>query len=1005
MLICPSCRAENAPDSARCTKCGSAFPALDEMETMAGAGARSESGQEPRSPSTVATTATPSPVSRVSLGAGFSAPTYAPSSTALPPGSDFGPRYRIESQLGEGGMGTVYKAFDRDLDRMVALKLLRPEMISDASALKRFKQELLLASRISHRNILRIHDLGDVGGLKFISMAYVEGEDLRATLDREGKLAIDRVVDLLRQLCGALEEAHKAGVVHRDLKPHNVLIDKSGAAYVSDFGLAKSLEAGTMGMTKSGEYLGTPRYMSPEQVEGGTIDQRTDIYALGVMLYELVTGDAPFTGDSTLQVMFKRVKERPKDPKLRRPDLPTYLSRIILKCMEKEPARRYQRAGEILDDLDAQRAPSRSMQIRLPSMGERKWPWVAGAVVGLLLLTLAIPAVRRAAFFWSKSASAPVPVTVLVADFTNHTGDPIFDDTLEPMVNLAIEGASFINAYNRENARKLAGKLPQPSEKLDEQVARLVAVNQGISAVITGQISRRGDQYNLSVTALDAVTGSVLAQAEVAAANKDEVLLGIPKLAAPIRNGLGDSTPESVQMEKAAGAFTAANLEAVHQYGVGKKQEAGGEFAAALASYSKAAELDANFARAYGSMSAMSGNLGKLEDAEKYVKLAMERIDRMTERERYRVRGLYYFTMGDWDKCIDEYSELVKLYPADNLGHYNLSGCYMAMRNIPQAVAAARQAVDIEPQSALLRLNLSFFTSYAGDFQRAEEEALKAVALSPSPIAYLALVETQLGQEKMTEAAETYRRQAELGEIGASISSSGLADLAVYEGRFADAVKILEQGAAKDLGAGNPEFAADKLAALAHVQFLRGQKAAAVAAAERALANSQALPVRFLAAQVFVKTGDLAKARKLAADLRSSLQAEPQSYAKIIEGMIASERGDKRQAIALLAEANKLFDTWVSRFELGRGYLEAELFVEASSEFDRCIQRRGEAIELFMNNVPTIGFFPVVYYYQGRVLEGLKSPGFAEPYQKYLSIRGKSAEDPALAEVRKRVGQ
>lgn len=1004
MLICPSCRAENAADSARCAKCGSALPVLDDMETLAGGGAAAESAHEPRSPSTIATTVTQSPGSRASIGAGFSAPNYAPSATVLAPGSDFGPRYRIDSQLGEGGMGTVYKAFDRDLDRVVALKLLRQEMVSDSSALKRFKQELLLASRISHRNILRIHDLGDVGGLKFISMAYVEGEDLRATLDREGKLAIDKVVDLLRQVCGALEEAHKAGVVHRDLKPHNILVDKSGVAYISDFGLAKSLEAGAMGMTRSGEYLGTPRYMSPEQVEGGTIDQRTDIYALGVMLYELVTGDAPFTGDSTLQVMFKRVKERPKDPKLRRPDLPTHLSRIILKCMEKDPAHRYQSAREIIADLDAQRAPSRSVRAALPEIAEKKWVW-AVVPVTLLLLLLAIPAVRRAIFSGPKVPTASVPVTVLVADFTNHTGDPIFDDTLEPMVNLAIEGASFINAFNRENARKLARKLPQASEKLDEQVARLVAVNQGISAVLAGEISRRGDEYRLSITALDSVTGNVLAQATVAAANKDEVLLGIPKLAAPIRKGLGDSTPESVQVEKAAGAFTAANLEAVHQYGIGKKQEAAGEFAEALRSYSKAAELDPNFARAYGSMSAMSGNLGRLEDAEKYVKLAMERVDRMTERERYRVRGLYYFTMGDWQKCVEEYSELVKQYPADNLGHYNLSGCYMAMRNVGQAVAAARQAVEIEPQSALLRLNLSFFTSYAGDFQTAEEEARKAVGLSTSPIAYLALVETQLGQQKIAEAAETYRKQAELGEMGSSMASSGLADLAVYEGRFADAAKILEQGAAKDLAAENRETAADKLAALSQVQLLRGQKAAAVTAAERALANGQAIPVRFLAARTFVEAGEAAKAQKLAASLGSDLQDEPQSYAKIIEGMIALKRGDTRQAIATLTEANKLFDTWISRFELGRAYLEAGLFVEASSEFDRCVERRGEAIELFMNNVPTIGYFPMIYYYQGRVREGLKSSGFADSYQTYLSIRGKSSEDPLLPEIRRRIGQ
>jgi tetratricopeptide (TPR) repeat protein len=237
------------------------------------------------------------------------------------------------------------------------------------------------------------------------------------------------------------------------------------------------------------------------------------------------------------------------------------------------------------------------------------------------------------------------------------------------------------------------------------------------------------------------------------------------------------------------------------------------------------------------------------------------------------------------------------------------------------------------------------------------------------------------------------------------MASSGLADLALYEGRFAEAARILEQGATNDLGAKNPENAADKLTALAYVQLSRGQKAAAVAAAEKALANSQAVQVRFTAARIFVEAGDLAKARKLAASLGAELQVEPQSYAKVIEGMAAAKRGETRQAIAEFTEAKKLFDTWISRFELGRAYLEAGLFVEASSEFDRCVERRGEAIELFMNNVPTIGYFPLVYYYQGRVREGLKSPGFVEPYRTYLSIRGKSTEDPLVPEIRRRAGE
>ena len=263
----------------------------------------------------------------------------------LGPGSQFGPRYRIESVIGEGGMGKVYKAYDSDLDRTVALKLVRPELAKDANSLLRFKQELLLASRISHRNILRIHDLGDVYGVKFISMAFVQGMDLHESIAQRGRLPLERAVNIAKQLAGALAAAHAEGVVHRDLKPRNVLIDVDDHIYVSDFGLAKSLDStDKTGMTRVGEVLGTPRYMSPEQAESKNADNRSDIYSLGIIIYEMLTGEVPFNGESSLQVMFQHVQQQPKDPRLLNPDIPEYLGTIILKCLEKDPAARYQSA-------------------------------------------------------------------------------------------------------------------------------------------------------------------------------------------------------------------------------------------------------------------------------------------------------------------------------------------------------------------------------------------------------------------------------------------------------------------------------------------------------------------------------------------------------------------------------------------------------------------------------------------------------------------------------------
>jgi eukaryotic-like serine/threonine-protein kinase len=926
-------------------------------------------------------------------------------------GSILGYRYEILEMLGLGGMGAVYKARDRELDRMIALKVIRPDIARHPEALARFRQELLTARQVSHRNVVRIFDIGDADGVKFITMEYVAGRDLRSILSDRGKLPLAETLSIVRQICSALGAAHAEGVIHRDLKPGNIMQDEQGKIVVMDFGLARTLED-TAKMTQTGAMLGTVEYMSPEQAMASKLDARSDLFTIGLIFYELLTGDTPYRADSALASLVKRTQDRAIPVIEVDPTIPQPVSDMVAKCLEREPDQRFQSADEIIERIDEIEGRRPSSMMAAPSPIAVPTPPIKKKSVLVLVVTAAIViALALGITFFVRSRNAvpkqaqKKPVTALVADFTNNTGDPIFDGTLEPMFNVALEGASFVSAYNRGSARKLAEKLPHPSSKLDEQSARLVAISQGISAVVTGELSLRGNNYVISSKALDAVTGNVLAQTEVSAPTKDDLLLAIPKLAAPVRTALGDTTPESVQVEKAGGAFTAASLEVVHQYAVGMDSLFAGGLDPALAAFSKAIALDPNFARAYAGMAAASGNLGKAQDAEKYVKLAMEHVDRLTDRERYRVRGFYYYTTGNWQKCVEEYGELVKLYPADNVGQANLAGCYIHLRNAPKAIEAARSAVEIVPEGALQRVVLSFYSSYGGDFAGAEQEARKALALNPSTYAYLALAESQLGQAQMSQATETYQTLGKLSTGSASLAASGLADVANYDGRFAEAVRILEQGAAADVAAKNPEGASAKYAALARTQVLRGQNGPAVTAASKALTLGQEIPIRFLAARTFIEAGDAAKAEKLATSLASELQVEPQAYAKILLGELALKRGDKNQAIKVLTEANGLLDTWIGRFELGRAYLEAGLFVEADSEFDRCIKRRGEAIELFMDNVPTIGYFPMVYYYQGRVREGLKSPGFADSYRTYLGIRGKAGEDPLIADIKKRIGQ
>jgi eukaryotic-like serine/threonine-protein kinase len=927
----------------------------------------------------------------------------------LQAGSVFANRYEIIKILGEGGMGAVYKARDMELEREVALKVVRPELGNNPEILQRFKQELILARQVTDRNIIRIFDLGEAQGIKFITMEYVEGQNLHQLLRQRGKLEVTEAVNMMEQVAAGLAAAHREGIIHRDLKPGNIMCDVNGRVVVMDFGLARTLSGD--GMTRTGAMLGTMEYMSPEQAQGKELKASSDIFTVGLILYELLAGVTPFHAESAIASLLMRTQQRAVPLADIDKQIPGSLSNIVAKCLEKDPAHRYQSAEELDADLRAWQGRSGGKKVSATAARRRmnrirELPWRRIAVTGAVVLASAAGIVW---FARRQEAAKPVEhatISVLVADFANYTGDPVLDNTLEPMVGEALEGASFINVFSRGDARKLAGKLPHPSDKLDEQSARLVAENQELNTVITGEISLHGDEYDISAMALDALSGKVLAKSEVSVSSKQEILSSIPKLVVPIRKALGDSTPASKQFEEVAGGFRAASLEAVHQASIGVDEQFAGKFQDAFDSFEKAAQLDPKFTWAYTGMAAMDENLGKPEDALKYMKLAMANVDNMTERERYRDRGLYYRTTGDWQQCVQEYSQLVEHFPADRVGQNNLSICYTQLRNAPKALEAAQRAVAIMPKGVGPRLNLAFISAFAGDFAGSEAQARTALEINPSAAqGYLVLAEAKLGEGQIDQAADAYHKLETFGPMATSTATAGLADLAAYQGQYAEAARILAQGAEADEAAQMTDGAARKYVALGNIEEIQGKHSAALADTDKAVKNSQIPSIEFLAARTYVDAGELAKAQKLAASLSSALSGESQAYGKIVAGLIALKRKDTNEAVRQITAANNLLDTWIGHFDLGRVYLEAGDFTEADSEFDQCIKRRGEAIELFDDNVPTYAYLPPAYYDEGRVREGMKSDGFADFYKTYLSMRGQSQDDPLVADVRRRLGQ
>ena len=514
------------------------------------------------------------------------------SAAVLQIGDLLGGRYEILQLLGEGGMGAVYQARDVELEREVALKVTLPEMAEHTEILQRFKQELILARQITDRNVIRIFDIGEAGKIKFITMEYLEGENLHQILKRQGKLEVAEAIGIMEQAASGLAAAHREGIIHRDLKPGNIMRDKNGRVVVMDFGLARTFSGD--GMTRTGAMLGTIEYMSPEQAQGKDVKASSDVFTFGLILYELLAGVTPFHAESAIASLLMRSQQRAVPLADVARNVPGTLSNIVSKCLETDPAKRYQSAEELDADLRAwqgrggkSRVSASSARLRMNRI--RELPWQRLAITGALIVAIA------AGIAWyvikrqlAANSGTHAPVSVLVADFANYTGDPELDNTLEPMLGLALEGASFVNAYSRGDARKQAQKLPNPTDKLDEQSALLVARSQDVGVVITGDISLRGDTYDISAIALDAVSGKQIAKAEITVANKQEILPDLPKLAAPIRKALGDSTPAAKQFEEVSGGFTAASLEAVHQDTLGVEEQCAGNFQAAFDSFQNA---------------------------------------------------------------------------------------------------------------------------------------------------------------------------------------------------------------------------------------------------------------------------------------------------------------------------------------------------------------------------------------------------------------------------------
>jgi tetratricopeptide (TPR) repeat protein/TolB-like protein/tRNA A-37 threonylcarbamoyl transferase component Bud32 len=830
-MTCPVCKTENAEGSSSCVRCSSSFSVSHEAETRFDPAATFPH---------VPTHPFPDLQGGPSRAATDSAWGY---SINLEPGTDFGPRYRIVSILGRGGMGAVYKAYDKDLDRLVALKLVRPDLAHQDKAMQRLKQELLLASKISNKNVLRIHDLGDVNGVKFISMAYVEGEDLQQRLLRQGRPDVDQAVGLARQLCSALAAAHHEGVVHRDLKPQNVLIDKAGTAYVSDFGLAKSLEEGGAMMTHAGELVGTPLYMSPEQVEGKQADARSDIYALGLVLYQMLTGEIPFASAGGLKSIYERLTSDPTNPKVLNPDLPNYLVRLVLKCLERDPARRYQSAQEILADLDPQSLSRSGMSWQnrpvLRVTPRRGLGWIVAAVLLLAIaIGLAIPKVRSLFFRPRPRAEAPAgaqgipPLSqgkyVAVLPF-RMLGDPsalgYVGEGIQESLSAKLFQLAGIHIADAEAVQKA-----EPGQAVEKVASQL-----GANLVVDGTIQQAGGRIAIVARLQDAANHKLLWSEEFPGTPQDLLALE-DRIYARLVPAL-DLSPSSQELARSVHRPT-ENEGAYDDYLMGRDAMRGQQnpknVEAAIDHFNAALAKDPRFALAYAGIANASLTMySTTKDrfwTQKAVSAAQQAL-RLDDRqpEVHFTLGSVLSATGRTQEAIVELHRALDLAPNSDEVYRRLGSAYMANGSKDDAIQAFEHAVQINPYYWLNYNALGNAYFQLGDYSKALTAFSKVTELEPDNAwGYENIGAVHLSEGKYAECIPAFQKALELEPNADNYSNLGTAYF--YLKRYDESVKTFAK--AQELNPNDETIAGN----LADAERWSGQKDKAQADYDKAIA-------------------------------------------------------------------------------------------------------------------------------------------------------------------------
>jgi tetratricopeptide (TPR) repeat protein len=583
------------------------------------------------------------------------------------------------------------------------------------------------------------------------------------------------------------------------------------------------------------------------------------------------------------------------------------------------------------------------------------------------------------------------PISVLIADFQNSTGDEIFDDLLEQALAVGIEGAPHIMAFGRRDAEDRAGELDDDTDGLTAETSRLLAIREGVDLVLSGSIEPVSNGYRLSLEGIDPESGATTFEVSARAEGMQSVLAAVGTLSEAAREELGDPTLRA-QGTATTETFTAGSIEAARAYITGTELAFDGKYEEAIGYFRTATELDPGFGRAYSGWATTEFGLGRTDTATELWQKAVSLLETMTEREQLRTLGLYYYgETRNYQKAVETFAELVEKYPADTAGRNNLAVTAFLSLDFETAAEQGRLALEMFPGSALYRANYALYSMYAGHFEAAAAAAGALIEDDPDyGSAYFPLAVARLVAGDFDGARDAYERMAAAvrTEHRESTATLGLADTLIYTGELQRAQQLLGAGIASDIDANRQERAATKKIALAETFLAEGQIAEAIAAATDALALSDEDSVRVAAAIVLLESGELEAASRIGDELSVQLNEQSRAYAMMIEAVVEREAGEYIDSVQTLRLAVELADLWRIRYELGRSYLAGGFFAEAFDEFDRCVERRGEATAMFLDDAPTFRYLADLPYWLGRAQEGLgMASSAAESYGAYLRLR------------------